>query len=230
MIKYIITRVAVLTGLCALLLFLAISILDTTGHTVAAYSTMSKSKLKKFAKATNPLKSVTGRNYCSSSHIKYKSKVYTVTNKHCCEAYSGFEADTVRVGSSLERILHISNVHDVCVLSASNVKGYLKLANYDIELWDSIMLMGYPLGLSLTPSAGIIISINTPVIVGSILDYTEYISHEAMLRSFPGNSGSPVVNRKGQVVGLLYAGYRDINRSIIVPWRYVKDALKEASK
>ena len=44
--------------------------------------------------------------------------------------------------------------------------------------------------------------------------------------SYGGNSGSPVVNFWGNVVGVLYAGGRQVTDSYVVPLRYLKNMLE----
>lgn len=193
-------------------------------NTYAAYQTISPEKLNKYAQSMYPLLNENNSRYCSSSHIKYKKKVFTVTNRHCCENYTYF-FPYVNVGGSLESILHLSEEHDVCVLTASKVKKPLKLAKNEVRMWESILVMGYPMGHSLTPQAGTIILLNHDKVWGPKI----YPSHEAIVKILLGNSGSPVLNKYGNVVGLAYATYPyEMVRGIIVPLRYVENALDQA--
>ena len=105
--------------------FLVRAIAYTGLHTYAAYQTISKEKLDKYSKSMSPLLDAWGSRYCSSSQIKYKGKVFSVTNRHCCETPTFFSPQ-VNIGDQLETPLFISKEHDVCVLTATKVKKPLK--------------------------------------------------------------------------------------------------------
>lgn len=192
--------------------------------TYASYQMISPEKLNKYSKSMRPLLNENGFRYCSSSHIKYKRKIFTVTNRHCCENIT-YYSPYVNVGGSFETILHMSEEHDVCVLTATNVVRPLKLAEKEVKMWDPILIMGFPMGHSLTPQAGIIILMNYDKAWGPKI----YPSHEVLIKILPGNSGSPVLNKYGNVVGLAYATYAyEMVRGIIVPLRYLENSLENA--
>lgn len=180
---------------------------------------------KKTAPYSLPLKTPDGARYCSSVAIKYKGKQRTLTNSHCCE-YQFYEPGSVRIGDRLERILHISLEADVCVLTSA-IKSPLKLSKSEFKLWEPSLTMGYPMGFNLTPRQGYVIILNEPVTVR----YDGYVlttpSNWVSSMTFPGNSGSPVFNKQGDVVNLIYAGPDPLfGYGITVPHRYLKNALE----
>ena len=66
-----------------------------------------------------------------------------------------------------------------------------------------MVAIGSPLGLSSTVTAGIVSALNRPVTTGDSADDASYINAvqtDAAIN--PGNSGGPLVNLKGQVVGV----------------------------
>lgn len=187
------------------LTYLIIAVINIGGQAAPGIRAVSPKKIKELAKYTRPLMTSQGRRYCSSSSVKYKGKSYTLTNMHCCEHTGEFESGTLRVGDSLEQILFVSDKADVCILTSS-IKSKLKIASKEFKLYDPALLLGYPGGRDLTPRFGHVIVLNEPTTV----DYGYYLirnpSNYISFLTFPGNSGSPVFNSRGEVTNLLYAG------------------------
>jgi S1-C subfamily serine protease len=70
---------------------------------------------------------------------------------------------------------------------------------------DEIVLVGYPRGIGKTIRYGHIITKKSWIApwIGNFPIDTYQISTPA----YPGNSGSPLVNKRGEVVGVLFAGH-----------------------
>jgi putative serine protease PepD len=72
-----------------------------------------------------------------------------------------------------------------------------------LHVGDPVVAFGSPLGLSSTVTAGIVSALNRPVTTGDSNDELSYINAvqtDAAIN--PGNSGGPLVNLRGQVVGV----------------------------
>jgi len=174
-----------------------------------------------------------GRIVASSSQVKYKGKRYTLTNQHVCRinerlfmnrsSYVPNEdliGTEMVIGDRVLKILAISKEHDLCILEPDLEKSAFMLA-YRSDVNEQITLIGHPRGLPQTIREGRIISEQKsaiPWIERGILT-TQMIS----ATSYPGNSGSPVINRFGNLVGVLFAGQRGIHtEALIVPLEDVK--------
>jgi len=72
--------------------------------------------------------------------------------------------------------------------------GPLPLSGRPPEVGEKILVMGNPLGLEATVSDGIVSAIRTIPEIGPVIQITSPIS--------PGSSGSPVVNMRGEVIGV----------------------------
>ena len=72
----------------------------------------------------------------------------------------------------------------------------------DVIVGDAAIAIGSPLGLSGTVTSGIISALNRPVTAGSSGDssFINAIQTDAAIN--PGNSGGPLVNARGQVIGI----------------------------
>jgi putative serine protease PepD len=72
-----------------------------------------------------------------------------------------------------------------------------------LRVGDGVVAFGSPLGLTSTVTAGIVSALRRPVTTGSVSDEASYINAvqtDAAIN--PGNSGGPLVNLRGQVVGV----------------------------
>jgi len=103
-------------------------------------------------------------------------------------------------------------VDDLCAVNA-----YLTFSSKSIHVGDSIYVSGYPRGIDLTISNGII---------SNNIHYTsdeecEYFLVTAAVS--PGNSGGPVIDSSGKVIGIATAKYESAeNLNLIRPVYYLK--------
>lgn len=67
-----------------------------------------------------------------------------------------------------------------------------------LQVGDPVMTVGNPFGLEGTVSKGIVSAVNRSS--GMILDYEGFIQTDAVIN--PGNSGGPLVNMRGEIVGI----------------------------
>ena len=99
-----------------------------------------------------------------------------------------------------------SAVYDLAVLYAKEVKGLRPAAlgrSAALRVGEGVVAIGSPLGLSSTVTAGIVSALHRPVTTGETADDSSYINAvqtDAAIN--PGNSGGPLVNLRGQVVGV----------------------------
>ena len=99
-----------------------------------------------------------------------------------------------------------SSVYDLAVLYVPKAKSLQPAAlgsSQALRVGDGVVAIGSPLGLSSTVTAGIVSALHRPVTTGSTGDDSSYINAvqtDAAIN--PGNSGGPLVNLRGQVVGV----------------------------
>jgi len=99
-----------------------------------------------------------------------------------------------------------SPVYDLAVLYVPEAKNLTPASlgsSSALNVGDPVVAIGSPLGLSETVTAGIVSAKNRPVTTGDSADDTSYINAvqtDAAIN--PGNSGGPLVNMRGQVVGI----------------------------
>jgi putative serine protease PepD len=99
-----------------------------------------------------------------------------------------------------------SPVYDLAVLYAEDATGLRPAAlgkSERLRVGEGVVAIGSPLGLSSTVTAGIVSALKRPVTTGEAGDTSSYINAvqtDAAIN--PGNSGGPLVNLRGQVVGV----------------------------
>jgi putative serine protease PepD len=99
-----------------------------------------------------------------------------------------------------------SSVYDLAVLYAKEVKGLQPASlgrSSALQVGEGVVAIGSPLGLNSTVTAGIVSALHRPVTTGDTADDSSYINAvqtDAAIN--PGNSGGPLVNLRGQVVGV----------------------------
>ena len=99
-----------------------------------------------------------------------------------------------------------SPVYDLAVLyveDATDLRPAALGASSALNIGEAVVAIGSPLGLSSTVTAGIVSALNRPVTTGDSADDASYINAvqtDAAIN--PGNSGGPLVNLKGEVVGV----------------------------
>jgi putative serine protease PepD len=146
-----------------------------------------------------------------SGVIINSEKGYVVTNNH-----------VVAVGGDIQIVLSDGRMFaasvlgtdpstDLAVLELDNPPSDLKEAELgdssQVVVGEPVMAVGNPLGLDNTVTTGIVSALNRPVSTSDTADYesgvpvvTNAIQVDAAVN--PGNSGGPLFNAKGQVIGI----------------------------
>lgn len=127
---------------------------------------------------------------------------YIVTNAHVLADSTGRLADNIRaitfnqITVPAQFIGYDGNM-DIALLKISG--NYSKLILGDsskISVGEKVIAIGNPLGLQFSVTEGIISAIHRP----GANEINAYIQTDASLN--PGNSGGPLINKQGQVIGI----------------------------
>jgi len=97
----------------------------------------------------------------------------------------------------------------------------------DLFLGETVIALGNPFGLGSSISKGILSSKNRrPEIEGTPLDVADWLQTDAAIN--PGNSGGPLINLRGNMIGLNVAVYKDAQGiGFAIPMKRVATALGE---
>jgi len=131
----------------------------------------------------------------------------------------------LEVGKFKREILAIDKKHDLCIVEGNPNRNAFSLAS-SYEIGELVRVIGYPRGLARHIREGRIVSKQGSYF--SWLGYsTEYVLISAI--AYPGNSGSPIINKYGNVVGVLFAGSRMYHtETMIVPLEYLTNFLERS--
>ena len=151
---------------------------------------------------------------------------YVATNYHVIE---GAETTIARlVGTettyTVEEIVATDERHDLAIIKViGGTAPALTLGNSDeVRIGETVYAVGNPKGLQGTVSRGI---------VSSMRDFGQNgIRIQIDAPTSPGNSGGPVLNEKGEVIGVSVSGIQGIdaqNLNFAVPSNYLKALLRK---
>jgi S1-C subfamily serine protease len=179
-------------------------------------------------------------------------KEYIMTNRHVCEVQSNGVIRVKPPGKKAiyRKVVHMDKIHDLCLIEG--IKGLAPISIGSDQLkGDTLYVVGHPGLRQLTVSKGEYIGRDTIELIydvvkkehcpGRIVELPpivqflmgrEYIclrSYESLQTTaliYGGNSGSPVVNKFGNLIGVAFAGNtQQEHDNYIVPLYYVKKLL-----
>ncbi len=139
------------------------------------------------------------------------SEGHVVTNNHVVASAAEDDGSILVIGQAGERleatVVGRSPVYDLAVLSVDRADGLEPAAlgaSQALNVGESVVAFGAPLGLSQTVTSGIVSALNRPVTTSGESDdessYINAVQTDAAIN--PGNSGGPLVNLAGEVVGV----------------------------
>jgi Do/DeqQ family serine protease len=126
---------------------------------------------------------------------------YIITNYHVINQATQVEVVLADGRVVSGKVVGVDRLTDVALLSI-HADGLVAAAwgNSDkVEVGDPVLAIGNPFGLARTVTAGIVSAKGRHAVVAN-LNYQDFLQTDAAVN--PGNSGGPLVNMQGQVVGI----------------------------
>jgi len=164
--------------------------------------------------------------YSKGTGFYLKSKQLIVTNEHVVRGNRQVVVAGHGMPRQLAKIIYTDPQYDLAFLEAPKD---LSIPNInlgeakEVEMGDQIVAIGHPFGLKFAATQGIISS--TEQEQHGIL----FIHHDAALN--PGNSGGPLINDKGLVIGVnTFIVQRGDNVGFSLPINYLKESLEGFEK
>lgn len=127
---------------------------------------------------------------------------YVVTNAHVLADESGALSDSIQVitfeqGTKNAEFIGFNREFDIALLKISGEYDPLKFGDSNkTQIGEKVIAIGNPLGLQFSVSEGIVSAVHRTGINGLNI----YIQTDAALN--PGNSGGPLINNQGKVIGI----------------------------
>lgn len=151
---------------------------------------------------------------------------YVVTNAHVLA-----EGRTIQAITSEQELIDVLFIgydinFDIALLKIPGDYKALVLGDSDeVQIGEKVIAIGNPLGLQFSVSQGIVSAIHRPGING----VEAYIQTDAALN--PGNSGGPLINKEGKVIGINNFKIGDSESlGFALESNYIKDIVNQISQ
>jgi S1-C subfamily serine protease len=169
----------------------------------------------------------------TGSGVLISKNGYILTNYHVVSNANKLEVTLADKSSWIAKTIGGSKEKDVAVIKIDAPSSKYTIASLGdsngITIGQKVLAIGSPYGLSGTLTTGIISSLNRtlPAEDGTVLK--DIIQTDAAIN--PGNSGGPLLNSKGEIIGINTAIFSPNGGSVgigfAVPINNVKDVLNE---
>ncbi|MFN3605300.1 MAG: trypsin-like peptidase domain-containing protein [Leptonema sp. (in: bacteria)] len=183
----------------------------------------NKDFLEKFAQLVFKIITKDG----SGSGFYYNEYKIIITNYHVVKGHRIVGIEDINNNSFSADVLVINPALDIALLKPKKDI----LLNYKIDFIESIQtkagekvkVLGYPYGMPFTITEGIISSTN------QIVSERSFIQTDAAVN--PGNSGGPIIDEKGRVIGITTLKLTEAeNIAFAIPTEYIKQDLEDLIK
>jgi len=156
--------------------------------TMKEMPTAQEQKKRKGKATTLPFSHAT----CSGSFIDGMGDILTA--RHCVDGFDSWDVVTYDGRNYKATVVATSTVHDLALIHIDRRNTpYFEPAE-EVTRGETIFVLGSPLGITDTLSTGVIARFDGDV---TLLDCS----------ALPGNSGGPVYDKDGKLVGVLNAGF-----------------------
>ncbi len=161
----------------------------------------------------------------------FQSDGHILTNNHVVEGFDDLEVVLEDGTEKPARLVGRDPLTDVAIVKIDMKNApFLRLGDNDqVEVGDWVVAIGNPGGLSHTVSSGIISAKgrtgqDIPGLDRTGRGYFNFLQTDAAIN--PGNSGGPLIDLRGQVIGINTAIIKDFNNvGFAIPVNMVKDLI-----
>ncbi len=136
------------------------------------------------------------------SGVIVDSAGYIITNYHVVDRATDVHVELSDGETHRATIVGIDPATDLAVLKidAADLKAAPWGKSSEMEVGDPVLAIGSPFGLSRTVTAGILSATGRHHVVIEHVTYQDFLQTDAAVN--PGNSGGPLVNMRGEIIGI----------------------------
>ena len=141
------------------------------------------------------------------SGVVIRPEGYILTNEHVVLQSGKVQIQLANERKLNARLVGADSDSDLAVLKVDDAKSLPHLplgTSEDLMIGETVIAIGNPFGLSQTVTTGVISAVNRSLNTGD-RTYYDFIQTDASIN--PGNSGGPLLNIKGELIGINTAIY-----------------------
>lgn len=161
--------------------------------------------------------------YSTGTGFYLKGFDLIVTNEHVVRENNEAIIANPNISKQMVDVIYVDPSHDLAFLSPpkETIKTSISImSNNNLAQGDQVIAVGHPFGLKYTATQGIISNLRHEQ------NDIKYLQHDAALN--PGNSGGPLINRNGEVIGMnTFVMKNGDNVGFSLPSEYLLQALEE---
>ncbi|MFN8282544.1 MAG: trypsin-like peptidase domain-containing protein [Chitinophagales bacterium] len=158
----------------------------------------------------------------SGTGFYLKQQNIFVTNYHVIEGNKKVSIENQTKDRFLGQVVHVNPENDIAFLrsAAYTPPADIPFNNVtEVHSRDKVFVLGFPFGMPYTITEGIVSNEN------QLMDGKNYIQTDAAVN--PGNSGGPVVNDAGELIGITTAKFTEAdNVGFAIPAKVVQEELE----
>ena len=177
-----------------------------------SYSLEEKENMRAFDKAKASVIEIVQDKSLSSSisgcGVIISSEGYAVTNGHVVGSGKDISVNLYDGTSVNATLIGVDSLTDIAVIKLEKIdRKYVPLEMYSgqLNIGQKAIAIGSPYGYSWSISVGVVSGLSRLVYTSSMLPLTNMIQTDAAIN--PGNSGGPLLNSRGEMIGLNTAIY-----------------------
>jgi S1-C subfamily serine protease len=141
----------------------------------------------------------------TGSGIILSTEGYILTNAHVVEKAASLKVSLYDQRSYSAKVIGIDSEDDLAVIKISVDKGTTLIpitlgTSEDLKIGQKVIAIGNPFGYDRTMTVGVVSGLNRPVKTADGKIIMDAIQTDASIN--PGNSGGPLLNSRGEVIGI----------------------------